>query len=424
MTLYAQNIDACFAATIGESGLTDDHLAPFTKRADMALAQLRQAHADRSMPHLNIVEETADIDALRPHAAQFRAECSDVLVLGTGGSSLGGATLCQLTQDSAAPQLHFLANVDPLTFERLFAGLNPASTGIIAISKSGGTAETLAQLLTVLKWRGTANTPVIAISEPGARPLRQLAAHFDFPCLDHDPLLGGRFSVFSTGILPGLIAGIDVDGLRAGACAARDQALSAAAGDSAPALGAAVNCAFMTALNNRQAVLMPYLDQLDRFGKWYRQLWAESLGKKGHGSTPIDALGTVDQHSQLQLYLDGPKDKIFTIITGRHQGYGPIIDITGLTAPLPQDLAYLAGRTMGDLMAAEQQATIDSLIAGGRPVRVISVDRLTADCLGALFMHFTLETIIAADLLAIDAFDQPAVEDAKIRTRAYLTNMD
>lgn len=424
MTFYTQNIDACLGAKIGENGLATEVFEGFIAQAETTLATLRRARADRTLPHLTLADETADIDALQVHANRFRDHCSDVLVLGTGGSSLGGATLCQLTQDPSAPRLHFLANVDPVTFEQMFARLDPSRTGIIAISKSGGTAETLAQLLAVLKWRGNTASPVITMSEPGPRVLRHIADHFDFPCLDHAPNLGGRFSVLSTGMLPGLIAGIDVRALRDGARQARDQALDASAQESAPALGAAVNCAFMASHSIHQAVLMPYLDQLDHFGKWYRQLWAESLGKNGHGSTPIDALGTVDQHSQLQLYLDGPKDKIFTIVIGQQRRQGPRLDTTGLPTAVQRDLHYLAGHTMGDLMAAEQQATIDSLVAGKRPVRVIEIDSLSPACLGALFMHFTLETIIAADMLGIDAFDQPAVEDAKIRARSYLMDMD
>ena len=165
---------------------------------------------------------------------------------------------------------------------------------------------------------------------------------------------------------------------------------------------------------------MPYLDGLENFGKWYRQLWAESLGKDGQGTTPIDALGTVDQHSQLQLYLDGPRNKFFTIITGNHASGESGHDAALLPDHLHTGLAYLTGRTMGDLMRASQRGTIDSLTAHGRPVRVIAADAASPQTLGALFMHFMLETLITADLWGVDAFGQPAVEDGKMRARAYL----
>jgi glucose-6-phosphate isomerase len=165
---------------------------------------------------------------------------------------------------------------------------------------------------------------------------------------------------------------------------------------------------------------MPYIDRLAPFGFWFRQLWAESLGKDGKGTTPVRAVGAVDQHSQLQLYLAGPADKLFTLVT---------LDQAGTGAAFPPDLAqdgalaYLAGKRLGDLLAAEQRATVTSLLRNGRPTRVIHLARLDEERLGALFMHFMLETIIAADLLGVDAFDQPAVEEGKVLARQYLGEM-
>ncbi|HCP00016.1 MAG TPA: hypothetical protein DIT35_00850 [Rhodospirillaceae bacterium] len=162
---------------------------------------------------------------------------------------------------------------------------------------------------------------------------------------------------------------------------------------------------------------MPYADALAPFVRWHRQLWAESIGKNGHGTTPIDALGSVDQHSQLQLYLDGPDDKMFTIITQPLAGRGDLV---------PPDLAahagieFLAGHTTGDLLGAEQDATIDSLCAHGRPVRRIDVARIDPTALGALMVHFMLETVTACFMLGVDPFDQPAVDDGKERARALL----
>jgi glucose-6-phosphate isomerase len=163
---------------------------------------------------------------------------------------------------------------------------------------------------------------------------------------------------------------------------------------------------------------MPYLDRLERFAMWYRQLWAESLGKEGKGTTPIRALGPVDQHSQLQLYLDGPKDKLFTIVMGPAAGAGP--RITARATGDDPELSYLKGRTIGDLVEAEQRATAETLIQNGRPTRIIRIGRVDEAVMGGLFMHFMLETMIAAHLMEIDAFDQPAVEQGKVLTRQYL----
>jgi len=183
------------------------------------------------------------------------------------------------------------------------------------------------------------------------------------------------------------------------------------------AVGAAISVGLATDNNILSTVMMPYIDRLADFGLWFRQLWAESLGKQGKGTTPINALGTVDQHSQLQLYLDGPSDKMFTIIMLSCAGAGLSVD-----PRLADDeaLAYLAGKSVGDLMDAEQRATAETLIRNKRPTRIIQLDRLDETVMGALMMHFMLETIIAAHLLGVDPFDQPAVEEGKILTRKYL----
>jgi len=164
-------------------------------------------------------------------------------------------------------------------------------------------------------------------------------------------------------------------------------------------------------------VVMPYGDRLERFAMWHRQLWAESLGKDGKGTTPIAALGPVDQHSQLQLYLGGPRDKLYTILTQGLAGKGPRI------VSADPELAYLNGRTVGDLADAEQRATIDTLIANTRPTRTLNVPVPDAHTIGALFMHFMLETIIAAHVLGVDPFDQPAVEQGKLLAKKYLQDM-
>jgi glucose-6-phosphate isomerase len=191
--------------------------------------------------------------------------------------------------------------------------------------------------------------------------------------------------------------------------------------DSAPCVGAALSIALQQAQGLNISVLMPYVDRLAYFGMWYRQLWAESLGKGGKGTTPIRAMGTVDQHSQVQLYLDGPADKMFSVMIADTAGAGGrvIADKIGHE----KELAYLGNRTMGDLLQAEAHATAATLARNGKPVRIFRIPELDEQSMGALLMHFMLETIVAADLLGVDAFDQPAVEQGKILTRDYLGKM-
>jgi glucose-6-phosphate isomerase len=184
------------------------------------------------------------------------------------------------------------------------------------------------------------------------------------------------------------------------------------------AIGAALAVALAETKGKSIGVMMAYADRLERFTRWYVQLWAESLGKNGIGTTPVAALGPVDQHSQVQLYLGGPRDKFFTVVSVAAAGLGPHIDA---------DMAKLAGepglggKTIGDLVAAEARATAETFASNGCPVRTLHIAKLDEASLGELMMHFMLETIIAAHLLGVDAFDQPAVEEGKLLAKKYLT---
>jgi len=426
---YAQDIDACLAETVGAGGIGRDALDGALARLARPLARLRAARAESTLPLLAVPARTDDLAGIEDAAARLRQSVADIVVLGTGGSSLGGATLAALGTDAAAPRLHFLDNVDPDGFEQALAGLDPARTGALVVSKSGTTAETVAQALVLLPRLAAAGKDALAaraivISDPAGTvtPIRRLAAHYGIPVMDHEPGIGGRFAALTNvGLLPAAIAGLDVGAVREGAVEALAMTLEAPSPAEAPAaLGAALAVGLAEEAGIAATVLMPYLDRLAPLALWYRQLWAESLGKDGHGTTPNAARGTVDQHSQLQLWLAGPRDKMFTLILGAPEGTGPAID----TAPAGGDgLDYLAGRTMGDLLAAEQRATAETLARAGRPVRLLRVARAEERSLGALMMHFMLETILAADLLGVDPFDQPAVEEGKRLARDYLARM-
>jgi len=261
----------------------------------------------------------------------------------------------------------------------------------------------------------------LGLTEPakGGREsgLRALLAAHQVTMLDHHSGVGGRFSVLTNvGLLPAAVAGLDIAAIREGAAAALAPVLAGhAAAEIAPAVGAALAVAL--APQKPISVLMAYADRLEKFARWYVQLWAESLGKDGKGTTPIAALGPVDQHSQLQLFIGGPRDKLFTIVTVADSGRGP---------QLPADLARLAGegdfagKTIGNLVAAQGRATAETLARNGCPVRTIRLERLDERNLGELLMHFMLETMIAARLFGVEAFDQPAVEEGKVLAKQYL----
>ncbi len=427
---YVQLTSSCFSDVLGTHGLDIGQFAALLEKTKPALETMRMQHADGSLPVLRLPEQTEDIEALMPIASRYREQFDDVVILGTGGSSLSGQTLCRLADvgfgpREGAPRLHFFDNVDPHSISAMLERLALDRTGFIVISKSGSTAETMTQFLVCLKavqdvvGKDNAVGHFTAITEPGDKLLRRLAKNHGMTVLDHDPDIGGRYSALSlVGLLPVMIAGLDAKAVREGAARVLNPVLAGEPPEKIEAVvGAAISVGLATENNILSTVMMPYVDRLADFGLWFRQLWAESLGKQGKGTTPINALGTVDQHSQLQLYLDGPRDKMFTVIMLSCAGDGPSVD-----PALADDkgLAYLSGKSVGDLMDAEQRATAETLIRNKRPTRIIQLDRLDETVMGALMMHFMLETIIAAHLFGVDPFDQPAVEEGKILTRQYL----
>ncbi|MDO8878000.1 MAG: glucose-6-phosphate isomerase [Pseudolabrys sp.] len=434
-----QSIDSALEQNIGQHGVSADALNATLARAETALDWLRARHADGGLPLLNLPETRDEIPALRDTAVRLADRATDIVMLGTGGSSLGGQTLAQLAGHGvpgvgalrSGPRLHFMDNLDPESFATLLERLPLQTSRFVAISKSGSTGETLMQSIAALSALQAASLGpripdiFLGLSEPSksgtANGLRDLLGKFKVPMLDHHTGVGGRFSVLTNvGLLPAAMLGLDVVAIRAGASLALAPVLARKKAAEVPAaLGAALSVALAESKGKSISVVMAYADRLERFTRWYVQLWAESLGKDGKGTTPIAALGPVDQHSQLQLFIAGPRDKLFTVITTDRAGLGPRID---------KDLARLAGepglgaKTIGDLVAAQGRATAETLAKNGCPVRTIHMPRIDEESLGELLMHFMLETIIAAQLLGVDAFDQPAVEEGKILAKKYLTS--
>ncbi len=431
---YSCDLKSCFADAIGRRGLERGAFRETLALTREALGALALRRREGSLALLRLPDRRDDLPAIAAAAERLRG-LDHVVVVGTGGSSLGARTLAALADAGLGPaadprgrpKLWFVENIDPDSLSRLLDGIDIARSGLVVVSKSGGTAETLAGAHVVLPLlldrvggRLLAERALV-VTEPGDNPLRRLAKRFGLPILDHDPDLGGRFSVLSvTGVLPAMIAGIDASALRDGARAALDVALAGEPESSPPAMGAALNVALARTRGVTQTVMMPYLDGLAPFAAWFCQLWAESLGKQGQGTTPIRAHGTVDQHSQLQLYLDGPADKLVNIVMGNAAARGVRFTAERLADPA---LDWLAGRTLGDLLDASARATAETLARQGRPVRIVRLGACDARTLGALLMHFMLETIIAAHLWGVDPFDQPAVEQGKALTRQYLGEM-
>ncbi len=435
-----QVIDTCFDVEVGEAGLTRQAFDAMLAACETGLDWVRQARLSGDLPLLSLPERTDDLPEIAEAAAWLADGTSDVLVLGTGGSSLGGQALTQVAgwhlpvtgDHRPGPRLHFLDNLDPISLAAALETLPLATTRTIVISKSGGTGETLIQAMSVLSAyedQGLGDrigAHVMGLSEPAIsgklNKLRKLLDPFAVRFLEHDPGVGGRFSALTNvGLIPAALAGLDVGAARAGAAKALQPILEGAAPDKiAPAVGAALAVAYARERGIAQNVMLAYGDRLERLSRWWVQLWAESLGKDGQGMTPVAAIGPVDQHSQLQLYLGGPADKFYTVITTHAADKGPRIDPA---LAREADQPDFAGHTVGDFVASQQRATIDTLARNGRPVRQLDVARIDAETIGALMMHFMLETILAAQLMGVDAFDQPAVEEGKVLARQYLEAM-
>lgn len=430
--LYRHDIADALEASVGAKGLTQASLDRDLAKLAPALDILRTWHKDNTLPMLRLPAARDDLAMLKPHAERF-AKFDTVVVIGSGGSSLSGKALVALADQGfgpakGRPKMYFMDNVDPATFAELVQRLPLPRTGFIVISKSGGTAETLTAFFTVIaafKEQGGEKlvaTNALIVTEAADNPLRRLGTRLGCTILEHDPKVGGRFSVFSlVGMLPAMIAGLDCAALREGAASVLDPALAAKDAKAlAPAIGAALSVGLAKERGINITVLMPYVDRLNTFSFWYRQIWAESLGKNGLGTTPACAMGTIDQHSQVQLYLGGPIDKFFTFLIQDTAGQGKPVAPAILGGDKALD--YLANQSLGDLLLAEADATAATTVQGKRPTRIIRIATLDERVLGALMMHYVLETIFAAHLWGIDAFDQPAVEDAKILTRRYLSD--
>jgi len=440
---FVQSIEGCMEAAIGATGLSPSALESRLNKLDAALAGLKTHYEQATLPLLRVPEQSDDIAAASEALNRLSKGAKTLVFFGTGGSSLGGQAIAQLggwyvpgaqtADQTKRPRTRFYDNLDPRTLDAALGNLDLARTRFIVISKSGNTGDTLVQFFAALQAVKAAGLEesiaelFLGLTDPAvpgvANGLRAVCEAHGIVLLDHNPGIGGRYAgLTNVGLLPALARGLDVSALREGArqviCDLMDCDEPSAF---APALGAAASVGLAEDKGARVQVMMPYTDRLGRFADWYVQLVGESLGKDGKGITPVAALGPVDQHSKLQLYLDGPRDHMITIIRSKCEGVGPKVD-AALASQAGVD--YLAGRSAGDLVAAQQVAIPQALVDAGRPIRTIDLDRLDEQVLGGLMMHFMLETILAGHLLNVDPFDQPAVEAGKVLTRRNLGSRD
>ena len=376
-------------------------------------------------------------------AARAKGKFDDVVILGIGGSALGPIALrtALLAPDwnaltdaerGSRPRLHVLDNVDPHRIDALLGRLKLERSLFVVISKSGGTAETMAQYL-VVRERLVQQTKDVAahlvfVTDPKNGALRAIAGREGISALDIPPAVGGRYSVLTpVGILPAALIGMDTAQLLAGAAAIAERCKGNELAKNPAGVFATLQFLADTKLGRHIHVLMPYSDPLRDVADWFVQLWAESLGKHrtkgdpGVGPTPLAALGATDQHSKVQLFMEGPPDKTVTFIA---------VDQGSIRLEIPKlhgdikELGYLGGHQLGELLSIEQRATAGALARRGRINMTIHVDRADAWHLGALFMLLEIATIYAGEMYGINPLDQPGVELGKQFTYAMLGRAD
>ncbi len=412
------------------SGATPAALAALAPRLAAAHAALGADAARGVLGFRELEAQQAERERVRSWAKDEARRLDDVIVLGIGGSALGAVALrtALLARDWNAlpvearggrPRLHVLDNVDPRAVRAVLDQVDLRRARFLVISKSGSTAETMAQYLVVRERIRAAGLPVrehlAFVTDPAKGALRRIAAAEGIPAFEVPANVGGRFSVLSpVGTLPSSLLGLDVEALVAGAIAMRDRCADGTLRGNPALAYAALQWRAHTEAGQGIQVLMPYSDALRDLAPWFVQLWAESLGKRTPdgrhvGPTPVPAVGATDQHAQVQLFMEGPADKTVTFVDVESRDD----ELTIPGADAPPELAYLGGRGFAELLRAEARATAGALTRSGRPTMTLRVGRADAWHLGGLFMFFELATIYAGHLYGVDPLDQPGVELGK-----------
>ncbi|MFH1089037.1 MAG: hypothetical protein V1716_01270 [Candidatus Uhrbacteria bacterium] len=378
------------------------------KQADKTFEKLR---ASGEQGFFDLPFDTASLRFIENKAKEVQKKFKRLIVIGIGGSDLGARAIWHALPGKKM-ELVFLSNPDPDTLTKVLnlSATEWQATAICLVTKSGTTLETLANFSIVrdrlIRTVGKSNhgQQIFVITEE-ENQLALWSQAQGYCVLPHPKNIGGRFSVLSiVGLFPVACGGVDIKGLLAGAQtvdyteAAKFSALQ-----------------YLNYQKGRSInVLMPYSDRLSQMPFWFRQLWAESLGKNGHGPTPIAALGAVDQHSQIQLYNDGPNNKTITFIE---------VEKFSASLKVPKGLPsieYAAGKDLSDLLHAERKGTAAALTKGKKPNATIFIPTISPESLGALCQFFMVATAYAGELFGVNTYNQPGVEEGKKRAKKLL----
>lgn len=389
---------------------------------------------------MNLGDNPELIAEVNEYAQSVKDKFDNILVLGIGGSALGGVCVTEALlkpywnlHDKQArkgmPRIFFLDNIDPDQMNAVFDMLDLKKTLVNVITKSGSTAETMSAFMIVKAKLEQAlgadyKNNIVATTDKSKGILRKIADAEGLKTFVVPDDVGGRFSIFSAvGILPFALVDINISDLLKGVSDMDKELQNTNINENIAAQNALIHY-LMDKKGKNLSVMMPYSSRLKYVSDWYVQLWAESLGKESDldgkivnaGPTPVKALGVTDQHSQVQLYNEGPNDKVITFV--RLQHFDTELAIPG--GYKDSELGYLCGRTINDLMNAEADSTKVAVTDYNRPNVTITLPKINAYYLGQLLYMFEMQTAIAGSLYNIDTFNQPGVEQAKNYTYALM----
>jgi glucose-6-phosphate isomerase len=402
---------------IGVNGLSKGVIENFRDKAENANKQIR----DMVWPELVFIDLLSqDTSTIKSTAAHVRKTSENFLILGIGGSALGPRAILEAMSSfhnlQKKPRVFIYDNVDPRTLRHIFSLIDLKTTSVNVISKSGSTAETAASFM--ILWNKMkkvlgreASNRFIVTTDPEKGNLRKIVNEEGLRSLIIPQGVGGRYSVLSSvGLLLAEVIGIDSDEMLRGALDIHKRCSESELWQNPAYLFGALLYLMDKEKHRGINVMVPYADSLKPFSEWFCQLWAESLGKETKGLTPYPSLGTTDQHSQLQLWTEGPQDKVIIFI--RINEYGVDIKIPDIFKGT-EGFNYLSGHTLSELIKAEEEATELALAKAGRPNMTITIPQIDAYHLGQLFHFFEIATAFTGALFGINPFNQPGVEEGK-----------
>ncbi len=415
--MIALNMANVMEEVIGEKGLTEKELEELRQDIKDALSQIK----NRKWPELAFLDlPEQDTEKIKEIALDIKNQAEDFLLLGIGGSALGPRAILEALSPfhnlKHKPRVFIYDNVDPRTLSSILSLIDLKKTFVNVITKSGSTAETAASFM--ILWEEMEKTlgkesakRFIATTDPEKGNLREIVKKYGLESLDIPSGVVGRYSVLSpVGLLTAEVIGVDCKELLKGARDIRDRCVEEELWKNPALLMASVLYLQGTKNSRTIDVIIPYADGLKSFSEWFCQLWAESLGKLGLGLTPYPSIGTTDQHSQLQLWMEGPEDKVVVFL--RIEDYGTDVKIPIVFEDM-EGLNYLSGHTLSELIKAEEEATELSLARASRPNLSLDIPYIDAYHLGQLFMFFEIVTALVGFLFGINPFNQPGVEEGK-----------